>query len=137
MVGAVGSEERALAWFRRLVWIGIAGNVVLGLAGLLAPARVLALFRLEPTTILLWPRFAAFLLLLLTAFYVLAARDPLRHVEAAVLAVVCRIGGVLFFVVFGGGGYLVFALYDGVLAVTQGGALWAARRRLRAAWGDR
>lgn len=122
--------DRALAWFRRLVWLGIACNVAVGLAGLLAPTMVIGVLDLDPVVNLLWPRFAAFLLLLLTAFYVLAARDPVRHREAAVLAVLCRVGGVLFFGM-AGGKYLIFALYDGVFAVTQGAALLAARRRLR------
>ena len=62
-----------LAWFQRVLWLGIAANVALAVPTLLIPERMLALFSLPAAAPLMWPRFAAWLLILLSAFYVPAA----------------------------------------------------------------
>ena len=46
---------------------------------------------------LIWPRFAALLLILLSAFYIPAAVDPSRYRASAWLAVLARFAGALFF----------------------------------------
>ena len=67
---------------------------------------------------LVWPRFAAFLLILLSIFYIPSALDPVRNRFAAIFAVVCRFGGVIFFLIVGGG-YIVFGLFDFVFGLPQ------------------
>jgi hypothetical protein len=67
---------------------------------------------------LVWPRFAAFLLILLSVFYVPSALDPVRNRFAAVLAVICRFSGVVFFLVVGGR-YIVFGLFDFFFGLPQ------------------
>jgi hypothetical protein len=113
----------ALLWYRRLVWAGIAANLVLGAAGLFVPGLLLSLLGLEQAQPQVWPRFAAFLLILLSIFYIPAARDPVGNRFSAVFTVVCRFGGVLFFAVIGGS-YLLFGLYDLIFGLPQAIALW-------------
>jgi mono/diheme cytochrome c family protein len=125
------SAERAYQWFQRFVWAGIFANVGLGLTGTAFPAETLQFLRLEPGTPLVWPRFAAFMLLLITGFYVFAAIDPQRFAAAASYAVVCRFAGVAFFAVVGGR-YIVFALFDLAFGAPQAISLYLARRRRRA-----
>ena len=56
-------------WFRRVVWLGIVANVALAVPTLIAPERMLALSGFPPATPLLWTRFAAWLLILLSLLY--------------------------------------------------------------------
>jgi hypothetical protein len=125
---AIVGDNTCLTWYRRLMWVGIAANVVTAGASIMHPARVLALLGLEPAVPLVWPRFAGFLLILLSGFYVLAALDPVRHSFAAIFAVVCRFGGVLFFALIGGG-YVIFAAYDLLFGLPQAVLLASGRRR--------
>src|SRR5215203_6366251 len=86
-----------LAWFQRVLWLGIAANLALAVPTLLMPERMLVLSSLPPAAPLLWPRFAAWLLILLSAFYVPAAVDAIRYRTIAWLAVGARLAGVAFF----------------------------------------
>jgi hypothetical protein len=85
------------AWFRRVMWLGIGVNVSLALPTLLWPGRMLAVFDLPIPSEIMWTRFAALLLILLSLFYVPAAFDPFRYRVIAILAVASRLVGVLFF----------------------------------------
>ena len=49
-------EDGALRWFRRLVWAGIVGNIVLGIVSIAYTAQVLELAKVDPATPLVWPR---------------------------------------------------------------------------------
>ena len=91
------TADSARRWFGRVVWLGIAANAALAVPTLAAPARMIALTGLPPATPDLWVRFAAFLLLLLSAFYAPGAIDPRRYRAAAWLSVLARLGGVCFF----------------------------------------
>jgi hypothetical protein len=91
------TDNRPRVWFQRVLWLGIAVNLALALPTLVTPARMLAFVALPPATPLLWTRFAAWLLILLSAFYVPAAIDPDRFRTIAWLAVGARLAGVLFF----------------------------------------
>src|SRR5947208_16634380 len=90
---AHSAEGGALQWFRRLVWLGIIANVVVGIVGVAAPAQVLAFLKLDPAAPVVWPRSAAFFLILLSCFYIPAAVAPCEHRCAAVVAVGCLPGG--------------------------------------------
>jgi hypothetical protein len=110
--------QTCLTWFRRVMWLGIAANIVVaGISIALTPA-VLGWLQLPPAQPLVWPRFAAFLLILLSVFYVPSALDPGRNRFAAVFAVICRFGGVVFFLIVGGP-YIVFGLFDFVFGLPQ------------------
>ena len=112
-------------WFKRVMWIGIVANLALAIPTLLAPERMMALTGLPPATPLLWPRFAALLLILLSVFYMPAGIDPNRYRSVAWLAVVSRLAGVVFFVGFQSAEYRMLGLLrPGVL---RAGADSAAR----------
>jgi len=87
----------AATWFRRIMWIGIAANLALAVPVLVRPAAVLGAYGLPVPSEIVWPRFAALLLVLLSVFYMPAAIDPDRHRVNAVVAVASRLAGVLFF----------------------------------------
>jgi mono/diheme cytochrome c family protein len=121
-----GDEPPSLRWFRYFMAAGILANVAVALVSIAFPERVLALLHLDPATPLVWPRFAAFLLILLSGFYVLAL-DPCRHRFASVFAMLCRFAGVAFFAVIGGR-YLIFGLFDFIFGAPQAICLWLAWR---------
>jgi hypothetical protein len=121
-----------LLWFRRVLWLGIVANVALAGPTLLVPERMLAISSLPPATPLMWPRFAAWLLILLSAFYVPAALDPTRYRTVAWLAVGARLMGVLFFLTQSPA-YRALGAVDLVFFLPEAILLWlAARRELRA-----
>jgi hypothetical protein len=115
-------------WFQRVLWLGIAANLALALPTLLVPARMLALTSLPPAAPLLWTRFSAWLLLLLSAFYVPAALDPDRFRTIAWLAVGARLAGVVFFLTQPRE-YLALGAFDGVFFVPEAILLTLAARR--------
>lgn len=79
---------QALLWFRRVMWLGIAANFALALPTLLAPALMIDFVGLPAATPLLWPRFAALLLILLSLFYMPAGIDPVRYRLVALFTLV-------------------------------------------------
>jgi hypothetical protein len=109
----------AQTWFRRVVWIGIVANLGLAVPTLLAPERMIEFVGLPAATPLLWPRFAALLLILLSLFYMPAAIDPLRYRLVAWLTLVSRLAGVVFFVGFQPPEYRMFGYFDLVFLVPQ------------------
>lgn len=119
-------SEAAVSWFRRLVWAGIIANFAVAILSIAFPERVLDLLDLEPATPLVWPRFACFLLILMSLFYVAAARDPVGNRYSATMTVLARFGGVCFFLLVGGN-YVLFALYDALFGVPQAILLYRIR----------
>jgi hypothetical protein len=104
--------------FGRIVWAGIAANLIISCWGLVAPDSLLTAVHLEKATPLVWPRFASLLLILLSLFYVPAALDPARNRVTAVLTVLARAAGVAFFTMQGGT-YILFGLYDFAFGLPQ------------------
>ncbi len=107
-----------LLWFRRVMWLGIISNLLVGIVSIAFTPMALELLQLPPAEPLVWPRFSAFMLILLSGFYVPAAHDPSHNIFAAIYAVVCRFGGVTFFSIVGGG-YILFALYDFIFGLPE------------------
>jgi hypothetical protein len=93
----MSTQPKAAVWFRRVVWLGIAANVALAVPTLIAPERMLALSGFPPADPLMWTRFAAWLLILLSLLYVPGAMDVYRYRATAQLSVLARLAGVLFF----------------------------------------
>lgn len=83
--------------FGLLVRIGVVANLVLAMLGLLAPDLLLSLLRLPLARPDIWLRFAAWLLILLSLFYLPPASDPYRSRSASMLVVAARFAGVVFF----------------------------------------
>jgi hypothetical protein len=105
-------------WFRRVTWTGVLANLALAIPTLLIPERMLTLTNLPSADPVMWPRFAALLLILLSIFYVPAARDPDRYRATAWTAVFSRLVGVVFFLTQARI-YLMFGLFDLVFFVPE------------------
>jgi hypothetical protein len=116
----------ARIWFQRVVWIGIVANLALAVPTLLAPGPMMALAGVPPATPLMWPQFAALLLILLSAFYVPAARDCVRYRVVAWLSVFARLAGVIFFVGFQASEYHMLGYFDLIFFVPEAALLAAA-----------
>ena len=120
------------AWFRRVVWIGIAANLLLAVPTLVAPAASIARAGVPAATPLLWPQFSALLLILLSIFYVPAALDFERYRITAWSAVGARLAGVVFFVGFQPRGYHMLGYFDLVFFVPEAVLLTLAFRDVHA-----
>lgn len=118
--------SNALRWFRRIMWLGIVSNLALALPTLAMPERMMQLSGLPAADPLLWPRFAALLLVLLSVFYVPAAVDPARYRAVAWLAVGARLVGVAFFLMQDRT-YHMLGYFDLIFFVPEFLLLWAAR----------
>ena len=94
---AVPPRARTATLLGRVMWTGIIANFLLSLPCLIDPAWSIALMRMPEATPLMWPRFAAQLVILLSLFYIPAAIDPFRYRANAWLAVFSRLAGVIFF----------------------------------------
>ena len=131
------SSDSRRRWFGRVMWVGILANFALAIPTLLVPERMLELTNLPLATPIMWPRFAALLLILLSTFYMPAAIDPDRYRATAWTAVMSRLAGVLFFLTQPRE-YLMFGLFDLVFFVPELVLLWRLSRSQSAApqpWG--
>ena len=90
-------HSKAAVWFGRVVWLGILANFALAVPTLLVPQRLIAMGGLPPASPLMWVRFAAWLLILLSFMYMPGAIDLYRYRTPAWLSVASRLAGVLFF----------------------------------------
>lgn len=119
--------------FQITVWGGILVNFALAITALVDPDWLLTTMGFEVADPNIWPRFAAWLLILLSLFYIPGANDPNRYRANAVLSVVARFAGAIFFtgaVVLGFRAlYLMFGLIDLVFAVPTAIFLALAIRR--------
>ena len=120
------------AWFRRVVWIGIAANLLLAVPTLVAPAASIARAGVPAATPLLWPQFSALLLILLSIFYLPAALDFERYRMTAWSAVGARLAGVIFFVGFQPREYHMLGYFDLVFFVPEAVLLALAFRDVHA-----
>jgi hypothetical protein len=104
--------ETARRWWSRIVWLGILANLMLAIPTLVAPTRAIDAAGLPAASPLLWPRFSALLLVLLSAFYVPPALDPDRYRLVAWLAVAARLAGAVFFLGFQPVEYRMLGYFD-------------------------
>ena len=116
--GRSSATTAALQSFRVLMWLGIAANVILAVISIIWTDAVLNVLHIEIAEPLVWPRFGAFLLILLSIFYVPAAIDPFYHRYSAIVAIICRFGGFAFFTIVGGR-YIIFGLFDLIFGLPQ------------------
>jgi hypothetical protein len=120
--------DGAVRWFSRVVWLGIVANLALAVPTLFAPDRLLEMSHLPVTVPIMWTQFSALLLILLSAFYVPAALDPLRYTLVAWLSVFARLAGVIFFVLFQAREYHLLGYFDLVFFVPEAVLLFIATR---------
>ena len=116
-------------WFRRVVWAGIAANLLLALPTLAAPAQLIAMTGLPTATPDLWPRFSALLLILLSVFYMPAGIDIDRYRTVAWFTVMSRLVGVVFFSFEPQ--YRLLGLFDLIFLVPEATLLTMAVRSAR------
>ena len=119
---------RAAVWFGRVVWLGILANFALALPTLIVPERLLAMTGLPPASPLMWVRFSAWLLILLSVMYMPGAIDLYRYRLPALLSVTSRLAGVLFFTTQGTE-YRMFGLFDFAFFVPEAILLTIALRQ--------
>jgi Cytochrome c len=119
-------------WFSRVVWLGILANFALALPTLFMPDQMIALFSLPSASSLMWPSFAALLLILLSLFYIAAALRPLYSPLVSWLTVLSRLAGVIFFCIFNRD-YMMFGLFDLMFLVPEGILLTLAVREAKKA----
>jgi hypothetical protein len=122
----------AINWFKRVLWIGILANLALAVPTLFSPAELMAMSGLPPATPLLWPRFAALLLILLSIFYMPAGVDPARYRITAWTAVGARLAGVIFFVGFQAREYHMLGYFDLIFCIPEAVLLSIGLRQLDA-----
>ena len=110
--------------FRWAVFLGIAQDLLVSIPGIFAPNAVLGLVA-EPAAQPVWPAFACLLLLLISLFYIPGAMDPFTYRATAILSVVARAAGVVFFlVIWRGQAPAWFGYLDLTFTLIQGGSLW-------------
>jgi hypothetical protein len=125
-------RSKAAVWFGRVVWLGILANLALAVPALVAPNRVLDMFNLPAAMPLMWPRFAAWLLMLLSLFYIPGAIDLYKYRVTAWLSVFSRLAGVVFFWFTQPPEYRMFGTFDFVFLVPEAILLMVAVRSLPA-----
>ncbi|RCV89862.1 hypothetical protein [Billgrantia montanilacus] len=107
------------AGFRAMVLLGVMANLLFALPAVFVPNAVISLVGGDPVVETVWPAFAAWLLILLSLFYLPAAFDPFHFRAIAVLTVLARFAGVVFFTLLHPQ-FPLFALIDLFFGVTQG-----------------
>jgi hypothetical protein len=120
-------QRKAAVWFGRAVWLGILANFALAVPTLLVPERLIAMAGLPPASPLMWVRFSAWLLILLSFMYMPGAVNLYRYRAPAVLSVTSRLAGVLFFATQTAE-YRLFGLFDFVFLVPEAILLTIALR---------
>jgi hypothetical protein len=116
--------------FGRAMWLGILADWVLGIPGIFWPNATLAMAGQAPDLEHpVWPAFASLLLVLLSLFYIPGALDPRRYKATAILSVLARPPGVVFFLWLWPGLYPAFGYLDLGLTVIQAPLLYLALRQ--------
>jgi hypothetical protein len=111
-------RSKAAVWFGRVVWIGIFANFALAVPTLIVPERLIAMANLPSASPLMWVRFAAWLLILLSFMYMPGAVNVYRYRVPAWLSVTSRLAGVAFFATQPPE-YRMFGLFDFVFLVPE------------------
>jgi hypothetical protein len=116
---------RAMRWLRRVIWLGIAVNLGLVVAGLFCPywlTSVLSLGRPEPAV---WLQALSVVLFSITLIYLPAAFNPWGHRLYLRLAILARFNASVFFIA-AGGPFVIFGAVELVLWTSQLFLLWRA-----------
>jgi hypothetical protein len=111
--------------FRWAVIAGILQDWFFALPGIFIPSAVLQFANADPVVPPVWPAYASLLLMLVSLFCISAAIDPFRYSSFALLTVIARVGGVIFFFLLYPGAFpplfgyidLTFALLQSALLV--------------------
>lgn len=129
------THSKSAVWFGRVMWLGILANFALAGPTLVVPERLIAMAGLPTASPLLWVRFSAWLLILLSFLYMPGAVNVYRYRASAVLSVTSRLAGVLFFATQAAE-YRLFGLFDFVFLVPEAILLTIALRHAPADGGS-
>ena len=128
-----GANSRTIdfaAWFGRATWLGILANFLLAIPGIFWPNATLGLAGQAPDLEHpVWPAFASLLLVLLSLFYIPGALDLRRYKATAILSVLARPPGVIFFLWLWPRLYPAFGYLDLALTLIQAPLLYLALRQ--------
>lgn len=113
--------------FRRVMGVGIALNVLLGLWLWCWPGGLLGFIGADLAIPATWVRYAGLAMVAVGLLYLPAALAPLHNRLVALLSILFRALFALFFL-FASGFLWLPALYEGLLAVFQGVTFWRAWR---------
>ena len=125
--------NRHARWYSRVVWFGIALNLIFVIGTFFFPVGFLAILNI-PAPPPIWVRTAGMLLCIISIFYIPGALDPMRYRATAIMAVFpSRAFGSTFFIVevvaFGWPtGFLSIALVDLAFGLVEGILLIKAYR---------
>lgn len=111
--------DRSALWLKRTLWAGIIADLVLGIPAIFWPETVLDLIGARQTLDPVWSSFAGLILVLLAIFYIPGANQPYRYRFNAIMAVLARPPGVIFFLWLWAGFYPAFGYLDAVLFLAQ------------------
>jgi hypothetical protein len=115
--------------FRWAVGAGVLANMSLAVPATFTPNSMLRLIHTSESLDPKWTAFAAWLLVLLSLFYIPAALDPFRYRPVAVLSVSARAAGVIFFFgIYAGRFTVLFGLLDLTFLLVEGPLLFLALR---------
>ena len=121
-------------WFGRIVWLGIAVNLLFIIPLCFFPETLLSLLQMQIPVPIIWVRAAGLLLLEISILYIPGALDPFRYKATAWMSVlVTRGGGATFFLVavllFDQAlGFLTIAIVDALFALVEGCLLYLAMK---------
>ena len=124
---AASATPSSQTWFKRVMWLGILANLAVGLLLICWPAWTLAIFHLAEPFPTIWARHSGLILISMTLFYLPAALCPLGFLYNAIMAIVARIMGIVFFLI-AWDVYLWFAAFDALFALPQAVLLWRSWR---------
>lgn len=117
-------------WFGRAIWLGVLVNGLLAIPGIFWPNATLAMAGQVPDLEHPdWPAFASLLLVLLSLFYIPGALDLRRYRATAILSVLARLAGVVFFLGLWPGLYPAFGYLDLTFLIIQAPLLYLALRQ--------
>ncbi len=125
-------ENQYAKWFSRVVWAGIAANILFIIPTLFFPEWLLSLLQMTIPVPIIWVRAAGLLLLEISILYIPGAIDPYRYKATAWMSVVVtRGGGASFFLIavllFDQElGFISIAIVDLIFGITEGILLYFA-----------
>ena len=111
--------DRKITTYRRLLGLALILQTAIAVAFLFWPGWALSIIGLDAYTAGEWPRVWAGMLLLANLFQIPAWRDPVHQRFPNVVAVTGRALMVVIYLALGGG-FLWFALFDGLFCLLLG-----------------
>lgn len=120
-------------WFKRIELLGVASNLVLAVWALFAPGVLLKTFGLNAAYPETWVQFSALLLIIVSLFYIPGALNPERDFSIAILSIISRAMGVLFFIVMvfilgRQKHFLIFSAFDFLFGLSEAVLLTLGRK---------